>query len=221
MYGARRRIASSKDLKGKLIGLRISDHAWSGCAASQHEYWGQPTDIHWRSGVHEEAGFRDRGAPAQAYPAAVDLKPIGKDQYAVVNASRRAIVYGAVQRAKEKGRNRSLRASRTSAAFPQTRDAERAYYERRAFPDHASRRIRKDRWKKYPLLPSSVYKGVLEANALAMIDLLDVNALMVTHPAHCRNRRDMATMGQGLLVLRSHRTCGEWGRSRQSRTSSS
>ena len=36
--------------------------------------------------------------------------------------------------------------------------------------------------QKYPWLPSSVYKAFCEAKALAMVDLLDVNALMVTLP---------------------------------------
>ena len=42
--------------------------------------------------------------------------------------------------------------------------------------------IRKSLVKEYPWLATSVFKAFQEAKALAMIDLLDVNALMVTLP---------------------------------------
>ena len=42
--------------------------------------------------------------------------------------------------------------------------------------------IRKSLVKQHPWLATSMYKAFLEAKALAMIDLLDVNALMVTLP---------------------------------------
>jgi 4,5-dihydroxyphthalate decarboxylase len=42
--------------------------------------------------------------------------------------------------------------------------------------------IRKELVQKYPWLPSSVYKAFCEAKAMAMVDLFDVNALMVTLP---------------------------------------
>ncbi len=42
--------------------------------------------------------------------------------------------------------------------------------------------IRKSLAEKYPWLATSVYKAFCEAKALAMIDLRDVNALMVTLP---------------------------------------
>ena len=42
--------------------------------------------------------------------------------------------------------------------------------------------IRKTLAEKYPWLATSVYKAFCEAKALAMIDLRDVNALMVTLP---------------------------------------
>ena len=42
--------------------------------------------------------------------------------------------------------------------------------------------IRKTLVEQYPWLATSVYKAFCEAKALAMIDLRDVNALMVTLP---------------------------------------
>ena len=67
--------------------------------------------------------------------------------------------------------------------FPNTRAAEQAYYKKTGlFPImHLSASAR--RWsRQYPWLATSVYKAFCEAKALAMIDLLDVNALMVTLP---------------------------------------
>jgi 4,5-dihydroxyphthalate decarboxylase len=67
--------------------------------------------------------------------------------------------------------------------FPNTREAEQAYYKKtRMFPLMHLVGIRKELVQKYPWLPSSVYKAFCEAKALAMVDLLDVNALMVTLP---------------------------------------
>ena len=57
--------------------------------------------------------------------------------------------------------------------------------------------IRKELAQKYPWLPTSVYKAFCEAKALAMIDLLDVNALMVSLPWLIPETEDtMAVMGK-------------------------
>jgi 4,5-dihydroxyphthalate decarboxylase len=57
--------------------------------------------------------------------------------------------------------------------------------------------IRNELVAKYPWLPTSVYKAFCEAKALAMIDLLDVNALMVTLPWLIAETQDtMALMGR-------------------------
>ena len=67
--------------------------------------------------------------------------------------------------------------------FPDTRTAEQAYYKKTGlFPLMHLVGIRKELVEKYPWLPTSVYKAFCEAKALAMTDLLDVNALMVTLP---------------------------------------
>jgi 4,5-dihydroxyphthalate decarboxylase len=51
--------------------------------------------------------------------------------------------------------------------------------------------------ERYPWLATSVYKAFLEAKALAMIDLRDVNALMVTLPwLEAETNETMAVMGQ-------------------------
>ena len=67
--------------------------------------------------------------------------------------------------------------------FPDTRAAEQAYYKKtKMFPLMHLVGIRKELVAQYPWLPTSVYKAFCEAKALAMVDLLDVNALMVTLP---------------------------------------
>jgi 4,5-dihydroxyphthalate decarboxylase len=51
--------------------------------------------------------------------------------------------------------------------------------------------------EQYPWLPTSVYKAFCEAKALAMADLRDVNALMVTLPwLEAESAETMATMGR-------------------------
>ncbi len=67
--------------------------------------------------------------------------------------------------------------------FANTREAEQAYYKKTGmFPLMHLVGIRKTLVEKYPWLPSSVYKAFCEAKALAMVDLTDVNALLVTLP---------------------------------------
>jgi 4,5-dihydroxyphthalate decarboxylase len=57
--------------------------------------------------------------------------------------------------------------------------------------------IKKTLVEQYPWLATSVYKAFLEAKALAMVDLLDVNALMVTLPwLEAETHETMAVMGQ-------------------------
>jgi len=57
--------------------------------------------------------------------------------------------------------------------------------------------IKKTLVQQYPWLVTSVYKAFLEAKALAMIDLCDVNALMVTLPwLEAETKETMAIMGK-------------------------
>ena len=88
--------------------------------------------------------------------------------------------------------------------FPDTREAEQAYYKKTGlFPIMHLVGIRKTLVEKYPWLPTSVYKAFCEAKALAMIDLRDVNALMVTLPwLDRRDQRDQRHHGRGFLEIR-------------------
>jgi 4,5-dihydroxyphthalate decarboxylase len=82
--------------------------------------------------------------------------------------------------------------------FANTREAEQAYYEKTGmFPIMHLVGIRKELVARYPWLPSSLYKAFCEAKALAITDLLDVNALMVTLPWLIPETQEtMALMGK-------------------------
>jgi 4,5-dihydroxyphthalate decarboxylase len=81
--------------------------------------------------------------------------------------------------------------------FPNTRAAEQAYYKKTGlFPIMHLIGIRKSLVERYPWLPTSIYKAFCEAKALAMIDLRDVNALMVTLPwLEAETKETAAIMG--------------------------
>jgi 4,5-dihydroxyphthalate decarboxylase len=56
--------------------------------------------------------------------------------------------------------------------------------------------IKKELHAKHPWLATSLFKAFCEAKALAMIDLTDVNALMVTLPwLEAETKETMAVMG--------------------------
>jgi 4,5-dihydroxyphthalate decarboxylase len=201
-------IREPKDLKGKRIGLpeyQITAVVWMR-GIMQHEYGVKPTDIHWRSGGQEEAG-RDERTPLKPIPG-LDLKPIGKEQTLVgmLRDGELDALFTA------RGPSSLLRGEpHIKRLFPNTREAERAYYEKtRMFPIMHLVGIRKELVQKYPWLPSSVYKAFCEAKALAMIDLLDVNALMVTHPwLIAETEETMAIMGKDFWSYGIHENMRE------------
>jgi 4,5-dihydroxyphthalate decarboxylase len=70
--------------------------------------------------------------------------------------------------------------------------------------------IRKTLAEKYPWLATSVYKAFCEAKALAVTDLLDVNALMVTLPWLIPETEDtMAVMGKDFWAYGIHENMKE------------
>jgi 4,5-dihydroxyphthalate decarboxylase len=173
-------IRAPADLRGKRIGVpeyQITAVVWMR-GIMQHEYGVLPTEIHWRSGGQEEPG-RDERTPLKPIPG-LDLKPIGKEQTLVgmLRDGELDALFTA------RGPSSFLRGEpHIKRLFPDTRAAEQAYYNKtRMFPIMHLIGIRKTLVEKYPWLPSSVYKAFCEAKALAMVDLLDVNALMVTLP---------------------------------------
>jgi 4,5-dihydroxyphthalate decarboxylase len=201
-------IREPKDLKGKRIGLpeyQITAVVWMR-GIMQHEYGVLPTDIQWRSGGQEEPG-RDERTPLKPIPG-LDLKPIGKDQ-TLVNMLRDGELDALFT---ARGPSSFLRGEpHIKRLFSDSRAAEQAYYKKTGmFPIMHLIGIKKELVAQYPWLPSSVYKAFCEAKALAMIDLLDVNALMVTHPWLIPETEEtMALMGKDFWSYGIHENMKE------------
>src|SRR5262245_47144761 len=187
-------ISKPEDLRGKRIGLpeyQITAVVWMR-GMLQHEYGGHPKDIHWRQGGQEQPGPHHR-TPLKPIPG-LDLQPIPQDKTLV-----------GMLRAGELDALFTARAPSSFVAgephigrlFSDTRAAELAYYKKTGlFPIMHLIGIRKALVEKYPWLATSVYKAFCQAKALAMADLLDVNALMVTLPFLEAEAKDtMAAMG--------------------------
>jgi 4,5-dihydroxyphthalate decarboxylase len=173
-------IENPQDLRGKRVGVpeyQITAVVWMR-GMMQHEYGVKPSEIYWRSGGQEQAGREER-TPLKPI-AGLDLQPIGEHQTLVGmlrDGELDALFTARAPSSFLKGEPHIAR------LFPDTRAAERAYFKKTGmFPIMHLIGIRKTLVEKYPWLPTSVYKAFLEAKALAMIDLRDVNALMVTLP---------------------------------------
>jgi len=173
-------IEKPEDLRGKRIGVpeyQITAVVWMR-GMMQHEYGVKPTEIHWRSGGQEEPGRSER-TPLKPIPG-LDLKPIGPEQTLVGmlrDGELDALFTARAPSSFVKGEPHIAR------LFSNTREAEKAYYKKTGlFPLMHLVGIRKDLVERHPWLPTSVYKAFCEAKALAMADLRDVNALMVTLP---------------------------------------
>src|SRR5215475_9747567 len=187
-------IRAPADLRGKRIGLpeyQITAVVWMR-GMLQHEYGVLPTEISWRSGGQEEPG-RDERTPLKPI-AGLDLEPIRQDQTLVGMLRNGELDALFTARAPS-----SFLAGEPHIArlFPDTRAAEKAYYKKTGmFPIMHLVGIRKRLVQQYPWLVTSVYKAFLEAKALAMVDLCDVNALMVTLPwLEAETKETMAVMG--------------------------
>jgi len=187
-------IRAPADLAGKRVGLpeyQITAVVWMR-GMMQHEYGVLPTEIHWRSGGQEQPGRQER-TPLKPIPG-LDLKPIGPDQTLVGMLRNGELDALFTARAPS-----SFLAGEPHIArlFPDTRAAEKAYFKKTGlFPIMHLVGIRKSLAQQYPWLPVSVYKAFCEAKALAMVDLTDVNALMVTLPwLEAETKETMAVMG--------------------------
>ncbi len=173
-------IEKPEDLRGKRIGVpeyQITAVVWMR-GMMQHEYGVKPSEIHWRSGGQEEPGRHER-TPLKPIPG-LDLQPIG-DGKTLVGMLRDgeldALFTARAPSSFAKGE------PHVALLFPDTRAAEQAYYKKtKLFPIMHLVGIRKSLVERHPWLATSVYKAFCEAKALAMINLRDVNALMVTLP---------------------------------------
>jgi 4,5-dihydroxyphthalate decarboxylase len=173
-------IDKPEDLRGKRIGVpeyQITAVVWMR-GMMQHEYGVKPSEIHWRSGGQEQPGRHER-TPLPPIKG-IDLQPIGEKQTLV--GMLRDGELDALYTARAPS---SFLAGEPHVArlFSNTRAAEQAYYKKTGlFPIMHLVGLRKTLAEKYPWLATSVYKAFCDAKMLAMIDLRDVNALMVTLP---------------------------------------
>src|SRR5712691_6013445 len=187
-------IRTPADLRGKRIGLpeyQITAVVWMR-GMMQHEYGVLPSEIHWRNGGQEEPGRGER-TPLKPIPG-LDLKPLGPEQTLVGMLRNGELDALFTARAPSSFLNGEPHIARL---FTNTREAEKAYYKKTGlFPIMHLVGIKKTLVEQYPWLATSVYKAFVEAKALAMIDLLDVNALMVTLPwLEAETKETIAAMG--------------------------
>ena len=188
-------IRTPQDLRGKRIGLpeyQITAVVWMR-GLLQHEYGVHPSEIHWRSGGQEQPGRHER-TPLKSIPG-LDLEPIGDDQTLVDMLRKGELDALFTARAPS-----SFLAGEPHIArlFPDTRAAETAYYRKTGlFPIMHLIGIRRTLVEKYPWLATSVYKAFCDAKAIAMANLRDVNALLVTLPfLEAETRETIAAMGE-------------------------
>jgi 4,5-dihydroxyphthalate decarboxylase len=188
-------IEKPEDLRGRRIGLpeyQITAVVWMR-GMLQHEYGVKPSEIHWRSGGQEQAGREER-TPLKPIPG-LDLQAIPKDKTLVGmlrDGELDALFTARAPSSFLAGEDHIRR------LFPDTRAAEIAYYKKTGlFPIMHLMGIRKSLVAQHPWLPTSLYKAFLEAKALAMTDLTDVNALMVTLPfLDAETKATQAVMGK-------------------------
>ena len=188
-------IEKPEDLRGKRIGVpeyQITAVVWMR-GMMQHQYGVPPSEISWRSGGQEQAGRHER-TPLKPIPG-LDLKPIPEDRTLVGMLRDGELDALFTARAPSSFLNREPHIARL---FPNTRAAEQAYYKKtKLFPIMHLIGIRKLLTEKYPWLATSVFKAFCEAKALAMINLRDVNALMVTLPwLEAETHETAAIMGE-------------------------
>jgi 4,5-dihydroxyphthalate decarboxylase len=188
-------IAKPEDLRGKRIGLpeyQITAVVWMR-GMLQHEYGVHPSEIHWRSGGQEQPGRSER-TPLKPI-AGLDLQPIPADKTLVGMLKDGELDALFTARAPSSFLAGEPHIGRL---FPDTRAAEIAYYNKTGlFPIMHLVGIKRALVEQHPWLATSVYKAFCEAKALTMIDLLDVNALMVTLPfLEAETKDTMAAMGR-------------------------
>jgi 4,5-dihydroxyphthalate decarboxylase len=188
-------IRAPEDLRGKRVGVpeyQITAVVWMR-GMLQHEYGVHPSEIHWRSGGQEQPGRQER-TPLKSIPG-VDLQPIRNDQTLVG-----MLVAGELDALFTARAPSSFLAGEAHIArlFAGTRAAEIAYYKKTGlFPIMHLVGVRKTLAEQYPWLATSVYKAFCEAKALAMTQLVDVNALAVMLPfLEAETRETMAAMGR-------------------------
>jgi 4,5-dihydroxyphthalate decarboxylase len=173
-------IEKPEDLRGKRIGLpeyQITAVVWMR-GMMQHEYGVLPTEIKWFSGGQEQYGRKERTPLPPIEGLDLQPTPEGKTLVGMLEAGELDALFTA------RAPSTFLAGkSHIKRLFADTRKAEQAYYKKTGlFPIMHLIGVKKSLAEKYPWLPTSVFKAFNQAKELAMIDLHDVNALMVTLP---------------------------------------
>lgn len=175
-----RGIEEPGDLRGKTVGVpeyQMTAPVWMR-GILEDEYGVKPIDIHWRSGGQEEPG-RDERTPL-TLTNGVDLQPIPEDRTLVEMFEAGELDALMTARAPS---SFTRGAPGIARLFPDYRRVERAYYEKtRMFPIMHLMGVRKELAERYPWLPGSLYKALLEAKNLALDAVCEIAALNVTLP---------------------------------------
>ena len=175
-----RGIEEPADLRGKTVGVpeyQMTAPVWMR-GILEDEYGVEPVDIHWRSGGQEEPG-RDERTPL-TLTNGVDLQPIPEDRTLVEMFEAGELDALMTARAPS---SFTRGAPGVARLFPDYRRVERAYYEKtRMFPIMHLMGVRKELAERYPWLPGSLYKALLEAKNLALDAVREIAALNVTLP---------------------------------------
>lgn len=175
-----RGIEEPADLRGKTVGVpeyQMTAPVWMR-GILEDEYGVEPIDIHWRSGGQEEPG-RDERTPL-TLTNGVDLQPIPEDRTLVEMFEAGELDALMTARAPS---SFTRGAPGIARLFPDYRRVERAYYEKtRMFPIMHLMGVRKELAERYPWLPGSLYKALLEAKNLALDAVREIAALNVTLP---------------------------------------
>lgn len=201
-------IETPANLRGKRVGLpeyQITAVVWMR-GMLQHEYGVAPREIRWWSGGQEEPGRHER-TPLKPIPG-IDITELEGNQTLVSmlrNGELDALFTARAPSSFLRGE------SHIGRLFPNTRQAEMAYFKKTGlFPIMHLVGIRKTLLAQYPWLATSVYKAFCEAKALAMRDLRDVNALMVTLPfLEAETLETMSAMGDDFWRYGVHENIGE------------
>lgn len=173
-------IEKPEDLKGREVGVpeyQMTAPVWMR-GMLHDEYGVAPQDIVWRNGGQEEAG-RDERTPLELTNG-VTLTPIPNDKTLSNMLAEGELDCLFTARAPSCFVNGAPNVGRL---FPNYRDVEKAYYQKtNLFPIMHLMGVKKELAAKYPWLPGSLYKALLEAKNIALEEVREVAALNVTLP---------------------------------------
>ena len=174
-----RGIGSPKGLAGKIVGVpeyQMTAALWLR-GMFQDEFSVKPTDIKWRTGGQEQPGREER------MPVAIpglDLKPIPE------GATLSAMLQSGEIDTLLSARTPSVylrQAPNIDRMYPNYKEVEQAYFRKTGyFPIMHIVAIRSSLAERYPWLPASVYKALLELKTIGLERLTNLAQLAVALP---------------------------------------